>query len=407
MQGENDPPKQVEAANFPPSRHRLTARNSHPPPHPFMQVTLIPSVGGGIGHISRTATLAHQMLQLDPSLQISFLLDSERLRSFNIAAAQRTGFPTHILPPRKRSSRDDIVRHALGNADLIVEDTMRPLIPLRHIVPRAAWVSIPLYPIGDELFLDWPHLAQVDGIVWAYAPFMEVPEELQIPAIAPKVLKTGPFIEVDAVPPKAQARQQLGLDADEEIVVYAPRGMPFGREFGERVLGGVFGAVETLRAQGRNLRLLLLAVSDPKELRCPAFPDAIPDWVSVVGVVSPPESLLYTRAADIAIAEGTSTAHEAAALGTPLVMVPGSIRETWLLGTMLKEHRAARVLWLETVTPETVATEFNSILRDVPQRAQMLEAARAAITGGGGAQAAARFVLDTARRHHASLPANA
>lgn len=368
-----------------------------------MQVILIPSVGGGIGHVSRTTTLARAMLRLDPKLQISFLLDAERLRSFNIGAAERTGFPVRVLPPRGRESRDDIVRHFLGSADLIVDDTMRTLIPYRHLVPRAAWVSIPLYPVGDELFLDWPHLAQTDGIVWAYAPFMEQPAELAIPAIASKVRATGPFLDVEDVPPKAEARRELNLNADEEIVVYAPRGMPFGREFGETVLGGVYGALETLRAQGRKVRLLLLAVSDPKELRCPGFPSDVPPWVSVVGLVSPAESLRYTRAADIVVAEGTSTAHEAAALGTPIVMVPGAIRETWLLGTMLLKHKAARVLWVETVTPELMAEEFMCILSQDAARAEMLKRARAVVTGGGGAPEAARFVLDAARRFHATL----
>lgn len=370
-----------------------------------MQVTLIPSVGGGIGHISRTATLAQAMLRLDPQLEISFLLDAERLRSFNIGAAQRTGFPVRVLPPRERESRDDIIAHFLGGADLIVDDTMRTLIPYRHLVPRAAWVSIPLYPVGDELFLDWPHLAQTDGIVWAYAPFMEMPAELSIPAIASKVRATGPFLAVEDVPPKAAARRELGLDGEEEIVVYAPRGMPFGREFGETVLGGVYGAIERLRAKGRKMRLLLLAVSDPKELRCPAFPAEVPDWVSVVGLVSPAQSLRYTRAADIVIAEGTSTAHEAAALGTPIVMVPGAIRETWLLGTMLLKHLAARVLWVENLTPALMAQEFELILSQSQPRREMLERARAVVTGGGGAPEAARFVLECARRFHANLPA--
>lgn len=364
-----------------------------------MHIILIPSVEGGIGHISRTSTLARAMLKLDPTLTFSFVLDAERLRSFNIGAAERAGFAVRLMPPRQRQSRDDIVRHCLGDADLIIEDTARYLIPYRHLVPHSAWVSIPLYPVHDELFLDWPHLAQTEGIVWAYAPLMEQPTELEIPAIAPKVLATGPFLDLEAVPPKTQARQKLGLETDQDIVVYAPRGMPFGREFGERVLSGVYGAVEKLRAKGHPTRLILLAVSDTRELRCPGLPAELPSWVSVLGVVSPPESLLYTRAADIVIAEGTSTAHEAAALGTPLVMVPGNIRETWLLGTMLDKQNAARVLWIETVTPALVAQEFERILCDHESRRAMLERARTAVTGGG-AQAAARFTLEVARRFH-------
>jgi hypothetical protein len=366
-----------------------------------MHIVLLPSVQGGIGHISRTATLARRMLQLDPSLTFEFVLDAERLRSFNIGAAERTGFPVTLMTRRTRKSRDNVVRYALGKADLIIEDTSRFLIPYRHLTPNAAWVSIPLYPVVDELFLDWPHMAQVEGIVWAYAPFMGLPPELEIPALKPKVLATGPFVETQSVPPRAQAREQLGLGADEEIVLYAPRGMPFGREFGEKILGSVFGGVEKLRAQGRPVRLVLLAVANRNELRCPGFPDDLPDWVSIVGLVSPPESLLYERAANIVIAEGTSTAHEAAALGTPLVMVPGVIHETWLLGTMLGEHQAAFVHWIEEVSPELMAQTFERIFTDPAERERRCANARACVMGGGGTLAAAQFILDIARDFHA------
>ena len=341
------------------------------------------------------------MLQLDPSLTFEFVLDAERLRSFNLGAAEGTGFPVKVMTRRTRKSRDNVVRYALGKADLIIEDTCRFLIPYRHLTPNAAWVSIPLYPVVDELFLDWPHLAQTDGIVWAYAPFMGLPPELEIPAIQSKVLATGPFVEVESVPPRPIAREQLGLSVDEEIVVYAPRGMPFGREFGEKILGSTFGALKELRAQGRPVRLILLAVNNRDELRCPGFPDDLPDWVSIVGVVSPPESLLYERAADIVIAEGTSTAHEAAALGTPLVMVPGMIHETWLLGTKLSEHNAAWVRWIEGVSTEVFVETFERILTDSAECERRCANARDVVMGGGGAGAAAKFILDIAREFHA------
>ena len=44
-------------------------------------------------------------------------------------------------------------------------------------MPRAAWVSIPMTPIGDELFMDWPFMKQMDAIIWAYAPLVGIPPE--------------------------------------------------------------------------------------------------------------------------------------------------------------------------------------------------------------------------------------
>ena len=325
-----------------------------------MNVVMIPSVSGGIGHIARTATLARMLLKLHPAATIEYLLDSERLRPFNVDAAARTGFRVAMLPSRPRETRDAIVRACLGHADVVIEDTQRYLVPLRQIIPRAAWISIPLYPIGDELFTDWPFLAQTDAIIWPYAPFMGNPAELDIDA--DKVLQTGPFLELDGVPDRAGALAGLGFAPDEQLVVYAPRGMPFGRDFGQRVLAAVYGAVEALRAQHPTLRLVLLAVSRRDELYAAGVPETLPPWVEVVGVVTPEESLRYLRAAAITVAEGTSTAHEAMALGTPFVMVPGPIRETWLLGGRLAEEEAAQILWIERVTAEAMAHVFRTLL---------------------------------------------
>jgi hypothetical protein len=363
-----------------------------------MHVILIPSVEGGIGHISRTATLAKRITELDPTVTFEYVLDTARLRPFNIDFARRTGLPVTLLPPRTRESRNSVVSLCMGHADVVIEDTSRWLIPLRQIVPHAAWISIPLIPVGDELFMDWTHLAQTEGIIWAYAPFLGLPPELEIEAIKSKVITTGPFLDTKDVPERIQALKQLNFAPDDELVVYAPRGMPFGREFGERVLSGVYGAIERLRAQRRDkLRLVLLAVNKLEELHAEGFPTELPEWVTVVGLVTPKESLAYTSAASIIIAEGTSTAHEAAALRTPLVMVPGTIYETWLLGTKLGEQQAAHIIWIERVTPDSMTNAFNQILTDQQSREAMIQHAYDIVTGGGGVEKAAVFVLQQLR----------
>jgi len=104
------------------------------------------------------------------------------------------------------------------------------------------------------------------------------------------------------------------------------------------------------------------------------------------------------------IAEGTSTMHEGAALRTPLVLVPGPIKETWLLGTRLGAEKAAWVRWIETVTPETLAETFTEILTNEAERAARTERACALVTGGGGVEAAARHVLEVVKRYQAGRP---
>jgi len=365
-----------------------------PPP----RIVMVPSVAGGIGHISRTAALARAMQRLDPGVEVEFLLDTERLRPFNVDATRRMGFTPRFLPPRTRDNRDAIVRACLDRADVVVDDCARYLLPLRQAVPHLGWVTLAMYPIGDELFMDWPLMVQMEAVIWPYAPLVGMPAELA--AVAGKVVQTGPFLETEGVPGRAAARRQLGLPPDGPLLVYAPRGFPFGREFGHRVLAGAYGAAATLRAAGHpELRLVLLAVSDAAELRSiPGVPDPLPDWVIVKGVVTPSESLLHTRAANAVVGEGTSTMHEGAALRTPLVLVPGPIPEATLLAQALGREGAAQVLALQGTTPDALAPMFRAALDGAPGQAAILDRAHALVTGGGGAAAAARVVLDVAAR---------
>ena len=372
-----------------------------------MNVVMVPSVAGGIGHISRTATLARALKRLDPTVHIEYVLDAERLRPFNIDAAMRMGYRPRLLPTRNPESRGPIVRACFSDADVIVDDVARYLLPLRHHVPQAAWVSIAMHPVGDELFMDWPLMAQMDALIWAYPPAVGLPPELDI--VAEKVMQTGPFLDLDIVPERAAARARLGFADDEQIVVYAPRGFPFGEEFGQTMLAGLFSAVEGLRgARFPKLRLVLLAVDDPAQLRrVGGVPAELPGWVTVLGVVTPPEALVFEQAADILIGEGTSTIHEGAALRTPLVVVPGPIQEILRLAKALKDRQAAHVLAIGEVTAATLADAFDTILGQPGRRDAMTGRAHALVTGGGGVMAAARLVLDVASRHRATFSGRA
>jgi len=359
-----------------------------------MRVIMIPSASGGLGHIGRTAALARQLQHFDPSIELEYLLDLDKLRPFNIDAAAATGYRVNLLPMRNRGDRDPIVRACLGSADIVIEDTCRHLIALRPIVPESTWISVPMYPLVDELFMDWPLLAQSDGIVWPYPPALDFPPELA--TFADKLIKTGPFLDLDGIPDRARARRRLRFAKDERVLVYAPRGMTFGRPFGERVLAALVGAVVNLAKQ-HQVRLVLASVHDRNELRGPGIPDPLPECVTVLGPLAPTQMLALIRAADVAVTEGSNMTQEAAALGTPIMMIPGTIYESWLLGTRLKQVAGAQVLWIETVSAATVLDALHNLLGPAPQRRRMLTNALQLIAGGGGVKAAAQFVLD---RHH-------
>jgi Glycosyltransferase family 28 C-terminal domain len=360
---------------------------------------MVPSASGGIGHISRTATLARALRKLDPTIGVDYVLDAERLRPFNIDATLRMGYRPRLLPARTPESRGPLVRACFGDADVIVDDVMRFLVPLRRHVPQAAWISIAMHPISDELFMEWPHLAQMDAIIWAYPPAVGLPPELEV--VADKVVQTGPFLDLDGVPERDVARARVGFEPGAPCIVYAPRGYPFGKEFGHRMVSAVFEAADTLRREGGHprLRLVLLAVSDPAELReVEGLPAELPPWVEVLGVQTQEDTLVYQRAADILVAEGTSTIHEGAALGTPLVVVPGPIREILLLAEAMKKRRAAHVFKIKRIAPETLAEAFAAILGEPDQRHPMVDRAMAMVAGGGGVAAAARLVLEVHER---------
>jgi hypothetical protein len=166
------------------------------------------------------------------------------------------------------------------------------------------------------------------------------------------------------------------------------------------VLTGVYGAAGALRRAGHpGLRLMLLAIGDPSELRdVEGVPAEPPPWVTVRGVVAPAEALAYERAADVLVGEGTSTMHEGAALRTPLVLVPGPLREATLLATRLGEEGAAHVLPIGEVTPEALAATFGAVLAGGAGQEAMVGRAFPLATGGGGVVAAARRVRPLGRR---------
>ncbi|WP_191060506.1 glycosyltransferase [Geminicoccus harenae] len=137
------------------------------------------------------------------------------------------------------------------------------------------------------------------------------------------------------------------------------------------------------------------------------MPSALPDWVHVEGVTTPQEALRYTRAASIVIAEGTSTMHEAAALRTPSLLIPGTIQEATLLAQSLAREGAGEMLEIEAVTAEAVATLFREALSDSPARSAMTSLAHDLVTSGGGAMAAAKLVLEVAERQKAARRAAA
>ena len=369
-----------------------------------LNVVCIPSASGGIGHVTRTLKLARALERADPSLRISYVLDELNLRPLNEEVVRRTGYPYRILPNPVRHERDEAIRAVLGEADVVIDDTNRRLIAHRRILPRLkVWISIPMPPLWDELFMDWPLLEHVDQILYTYPPIMPVLEELE--PFRDKLTITGPILD-DDMPTRAVARQRLGLSDAEQYITYAPRGFPFGPWFGRRVLNGVVGGFIRLRKRRPHLRLLLIAVPDPAAVQPRAVPplDRI-EGVTLEGLVSPETARDYIAAADVAVVEATTSLFDAAAARTPVLMVPGLIFETAWEGTWVNEEGAGIVMRPEEVTQVSMARKLAEALdpSTAPVRAQRLHD----LVGQRGrelAVAAVRRVIAEKIPRHGAVP---
>lgn len=363
-----------------------------------LTVALIPSVSGGLGHVTRTLHLARALERADPSLRLVYVLSELRLRPFNVEAVERAGYPVRLLPNPVHHERDARVRAVLGDVDVVIEDTERRLVAYRRSLPRLkAWVSVPMLPIWDELFMDWPYLEQVDLVLYAYPPIMPPPPELA--CLGDRLCVTGPILAPEEMPSRADARRALGLAADVELITHAPRGFPFGRWFGQRVLNGVVGGFLRLRQRRPGLRLVLTAVPDTAAIQPRGLPplDEI-EGVSVEGVVPFERARAILAAADVVVVEGTSTLFDAAVARTPVLMVPGPIHETALEGTWVDEEGAGVVLRPEDVTRASMARALAQALEPGPaaERAERLHR----LVGSGGrerAVSAVRRLLEQVR----------
>ncbi|HEY8438582.1 MAG TPA: hypothetical protein VIK65_08215 [Candidatus Limnocylindrales bacterium] len=359
-----------------------------------MRVAVIPSVSGGLGHLTRVTKLIHALQRADRSLDVCMVLPELGLRATNLAAAKRSGHPVRVLPNPVRHERDAAITKVLGDIDVVIEDTERRLIAYRRVLPRVrTWISIPMLPIWDELFMDWPLLEHADRVLYTYPAVMPVPEELA--RLGDKLTVTGPILDPDEMPPRNRARSRLGFEDDELVVWYAPRDFPFGRWFGLRVLNGVVGGFLRARAQFPGLRLVLTAVADPSRVQPPRLPrlDSLAG-LTINGIVSPEAARDHIAAADLAIVEGTSTLFDAAVAGTPVLMVPGLIYETSLEGTWVHENDAGIVLRPEDVTRVSVERVYRSVFGDRAAARARADRLRE-LVGEDGCQKAVDAILGT------------
>jgi len=373
---------------------RIHAQGTHGSSGLAVKVAFIPSVSGGFGHVTRAAKLLRGLELADPSLAFCFVLSELGLRDATREAVKRLGYPVRILPNPVRHERDKQVRKVLGDIDVVIEDTERRLIAYRRVVPRVrTWISVPMLPIWDELFMDWPYLEHADHVLFAYPPVMPLPDELGW--LGERLTITGPILDPDEMPSREAARAALGWGADERVVTYAPRDFPFGRWFGLRVLNGVVGGFIRARKRFPELRLMLTAVPKPTAIQPASLPKlATIPGVTVKGIVSTAEARDHIAGADLVVVEGTSTLFDAAVARTPVFMVPGLIYETSLEGTWVNERGAGIVMRPDDVTRASVQRVIERVFDEPAETRARAEKLRQ-LVGASGRDVAVAAVLRT------------
>jgi hypothetical protein len=359
-----------------------------------VKVAFIPSVSGGFGHITRAAKLLRGLELADPSLTFCFVLSELGLRAATREAVERLGYPVRILPNPVRHERDRKIRKVLGDIDVVIEDTERRLIAYRRVVPHVrTWISVPMLPIWDELFMDWPYLEHADHVLYTYPRVMPVPKELA--SVGDRLTVTGPILDPDEMPSREAARDALTWGADERVITYAPRDFPFGRWFGLRVLNGLVGGFVRARKRFPELRLVLTAVPKPAAIQPPALPPlATIPGVTLKGIVSTAEARDHIAGADLVVVEGTSTLFDAAVARTPVFMVPGLIYETSLEGTWVNENGAGIVMRPDDVTRVSVQRVIERVFDEPAKTRARVEKLRK-LVGESGRDIAVAAILRT------------
>jgi hypothetical protein len=224
---------------------------------------------------------------------------------------------------------------------------------------------------------------------------MPVPEELA--PFCSKLTVTGPILDLQGMPSRAEARRRLGVSEPDRYITYAPRGFPFGAAFGRRVLSGLIGGLQRLQREEPGLRLVLTAVPDPSAIQPPGLPPLTEIiGVEVKGLLPASEVRDILAGADLVVVEGTSTLFQAALARTPVLMVPGPIYETQLEGAWVHAHDAGVVV---RSPAEARAARMADKLRDAldPDRASERAARLHQLVGTGGAERAVAAILRTIR----------
>jgi UDP:flavonoid glycosyltransferase YjiC (YdhE family) len=230
---------------------------------------------------------------------------------------------------------------------------------VRDVVPALTGLGVPEAVagrlLGDVLYVpDWSLFDPLSGI--------SSPESAAALRSLTEIRHTGPVLKEAAatLPSRAEARARLGLP-DGRPVVYVSLGgtaQGFGTLARVAPLLGRIDAHTTL-VTGPNIP-----------------PGLLPDATATQVLSYTEDSMLWTRAADLAVTHaGHTSIMEALALGTPTLSLPGHAEQEW------NASRAVALGAGESLTADRAEAEFlPTVARLLADRAVARRAEKAAAT---------------------------
>ena len=236
------------------------------------------------------------------------------------------------------------------------------------------WMVDPTFSLSDLVLFRYPK----NQLTSSFIPDSIPPSKIRF---------VGPFISPDINYVKGQnkndMRKKLHIP-DDKFVILATIG---GGTIRQEILKSVADEFKMIKKENSEAYLIL---NDPNEI----FPNTLGDenimikrWLSNL-----PE---YMLASDLVIHHGGfTTATEAAAIGTPQIIVTPFLQDEARQNAWWIENAGAGVLCLlPFITPKMLAEKITEIIADTKRREEMSKAAKKLVDGKGAARAA-QTILD-------------
>ena len=347
--------------------------------------------GLGLGHVTRLLAIARALRALEPAAEVLFLTSSEA-----DGVLFREGFAAVKLP--SKTIREQVGLHkqrylklaqtvtwntlAAFEPDVLVVDTY-PMGSFEELIPVLRWRQKNVFVFREQregavgLPLLHATLPLYDAVIVPHdtpAAVGPVPEPQKVRAVGPILVR-----EPRELRSRAEARRRLGLPPEGTLVygAFGGGGEPESHE-----------ALQLAAAAVRELPGAHLVVGAGPLLRdVPELPG-----VTVLRGVYP--MMAWLPAFDLAVsAAGYNSVNELLAAGVPSVFVPFErvLDDQERRAMFVEAHGAGRAL--TTRSASSLAQALSDVVR---RRAAIVEAGRALVPGGG-AERAARVLLEVCR----------